>query len=135
MNSTTTQAVPEFIKALIPQILETFDEATRKAYRMLWEIFMSFVVEHWLAILAVLTVVFFIALAQALMGRWGMLGSILYNYLYFGILFVVGLIKGSDIFVSEYFEIVCAIILYPLCYFLVGMILDKTGIHKYGMRR
>ena len=76
-----------------------------------------------------------IAFALALMGRWGMLGSVLYHYLYFGILFVVGLIKGPEIFVSEYFEIACAIILYPICYFTVGTILDKTGIHKRSPRR
>ncbi|OHE25025.1 MAG: hypothetical protein A2Z84_01260 [Tenericutes bacterium GWA2_35_7] len=135
MNSTTTQPVPEFLKDLVPQIIHMFDEATRSAYRMLWKIFMSFVIEHWLAILIVLIIVFLISLAFAIMGSWGMLGSVLYHYLYFGILFIAGLIKGSDIFVSEYFEIFCAIILYPVCYYTVGTILDKTGIHKRSLRR
>ncbi len=130
MNPTTTQTVPDFLKTLIPQIFQTFDEATRKAYRMLWDIFMSFVVDHWLVILGILIFVFLITFARALTGRWGMLGSVLYNYLYFGILFVVGLIKGSDIFVSEYFEIICAVILYPFCYFTVRVILDKFGIRR-----
>ena len=122
---------PTMMGDLIDNMLKSIDEGTRQAYRMLWDIFMSSLEQHWLAVLIVLAIVFLIALTLAFMGRWGMLGSVLYNYLYFGILFIVGLIKGPEIFVSEYFEIACAIILYPVCYFAVGIILDKLGVRKF----
>jgi|SRR3989344_1424170 len=131
MNSTTTQFGPDFVVDLIPWMLQTFDEATKKTYHMFWDGLLSFVMEHWLAIVAVLIIVFLFALIQALAGYWGMLGSVLYHYLYFGILFAMGLINGPEVFVSEYFEIACALILYPICYFVTGIILHKIGIRKF----
>lgn len=130
MHATTTQFGIDFVRDLIPWMLLTFDDATRQAYRMIWSAFISFTVEHWIAISIVLVVIFLIALAQALAGYWGMLGSVLYNYLYFGILFMVGLVKGPEVFVSEYFEIVCLFLLYPVCYFIVGRILDAFGLRR-----
>jgi hypothetical protein len=65
-----------------------------------------------------------------MMGRWGGLGSFLYNFFYFGILLVIGLISGSEVFVDDYFNVACAIILYPICYVLSGMILDKMRVRR-----
>jgi len=62
-------------------------------------------------------------------GRWGWLGSVLYNYLYFGTLFVIGLIWGPEIFANDYFEI-ALVILYIVCFSLVGVILTKTGLRR-----
>lgn len=130
MNATSTPFGPDFVKELIPYMLQVFDDGTRKAYRMIWDIFMSFVIENWIAILVVLVLLLLVAFVRALAGRWGMLGSVLYNYLYFGILFVYGLVRSPESFVSDYFEIVCALILYPVCYFTVGVILDKLGVRR-----
>lgn len=130
MTSTSTQPVPDFLKDLVPWMLRTFDEATRQVYRMIWNVFMFILVEHWVSILIILISLLVIATFRAFYGYWGMLGSLLYNYLYFGILFVVGLIKGPGVFVNEYFEAVCLVILYPLCYIAVGKILDKLGVRR-----
>jgi hypothetical protein len=97
---------------------------------MWWNALISFLHQHWMAVIIILAAVFITALIRALMGRWGMLGSVLYNYLYFGILFVVGLVWGSDVFVSDYLHLACTAILWPVCYFLVGWILDKSGLRE-----
>lgn len=126
MNSTTT----EFTINSIDIILKGIDTATKKVYQLFWSTLLSFLTEHWIAILTVLIIILGVAIIRALLGRWSMLGSVLYNYLYFGILFIVGLIFGSDIFVSNWFSVVCSLALYPICYAIVGKILEKIGLRK-----
>lgn len=128
MSSSTPFGPEQLVKEIGPWLLNALDEGTRQAYRWIWDGGMEFLKANWLWVGIVLFVIFLIALANALSGRWGMLGSVMYNYLYFGILFIAGLIKGPEIFVSEYFELFCAALLYPLCYIAVGQILEKTGL-------
>jgi hypothetical protein len=63
-----------------------------------------------------------------MMGRWGSLGSLLYNFFYFGTLYIIGLLWGPEIFVDDLFNAACAVVLYPACYLLVGYILERTGL-------
>ena len=121
---------PNFAKDLISQILEMFDKALRDVYHKFWDIFMSIISEHWGLILIVLFALLILAIIIAIGGRWGFLGSLLYNYLYFGILFILGLIKGPEVFLSEYFEFFCLLLLYPACYYAVGVILDKLEVRN-----
>ena len=114
----------------LQQMLQSIDQGTRNGYRMAWDVYMSLLARHWLVVTIILSAILIIALVRAFAGYWGMLGRVLYNYLYFGTLFVIGLIKGPEVFVSEYFEIICAIILYPVCYFVVGVILERSGLRR-----
>lgn len=123
MNSTTTL---EF--NFIDVLLKTIDSTTKSVYWVLWNTLLSFLIKHWMVVVTILIVTLIVAIIRAIIGRWGMLGSVLYNYLYFGILFAVGLIWGSDVFVSNWFSVVCTVILYPVCYFVVRLILEKTGL-------
>lgn len=91
---------------------------------------MSFLTVHWMAVVMFLTIIFVIALVRAFSGSWAMLGRVLYNSLYFGTLFIIGLIKGPEVFVNWYFEVFCVILLYPICYFLVGRVLDFLGVTR-----
>lgn len=118
------------MKDIVPMFINAIDGGTKKAYQMYWYILISFLSQYWLLVTTILVMLFVVALVNALAGRWGMLGSVLYNYLYFGILFIVGLIWGSDIFVSNFFSVVCTILLYPVCYILTGIILTKTGLRR-----
>ncbi len=121
--------LPEnFAQDLINNILSTYDVLLRKIYHLAWDIFMSTIKEHWLLILSILFGILIISIIIALMGRWGFFGSLMYNYLYFGVLFILGLIKGPEVFLNEYFEFFCILLLYPVCYKIVGIILDKTGL-------
>lgn len=119
---------PNFTKELVTQILGMYDKGLRSAYHTLWNIFMSTIQEHWFLILIVLLVFLIISIFIALNGRWGFFGSLMYNYLYFGILFILGLIKGPEVFLSEYFEFFCILLLYPFCYIIVGRILNKFNL-------
>jgi hypothetical protein len=131
MSPTTTPAFgPDFVKELIPWMIQQFGIATAKAFRMIWDVGMAYLAQHWIAVLLVLFAVFVVALVRAFItGRWAMLGSVVYNYLYFGTLFVIGLIWGPELFANDYFKIVLAI-LYVVCFILTGKFLTKIGVRR-----
>lgn len=132
MTSTSTPAFgPDFVKELIPLIFQKFGEATAQAFRMIWDGGIGYLWQHWIVVLIFLFAIFLIALVRAFAtGRWGMLGSIVYNYLYFGTLFVIGLIFGPETFANDYFKIVL-IILYVVCFALTGRFLSKIGVRRF----
>lgn len=111
--------------------MDQFGEATAHAYRIIWNEFIALLLQHLILVACILVLVLVAATVRAVTtGRWGWLGSILYNYLYFGTLFVIGLIWGSEIFANDYFEI-ALVILYIACFSLVGVILKKTGLRRH----
>lgn len=132
MSPTTTPPFgPDFVKELIPWMIQQFGIATAKAFRMIWDIGMSSLAQHWIAVLLVLLIVFVVALVRAFItGRWAMLGSVVYNYLYLGALFLIGTIWGPEIFSNDYFKIVL-VILYIVCFILTGKFLSKIGVRRF----
>lgn len=120
----------EFTQQLIDLIFKSIEDGTKKGIQMIWSAALSFITMHWELVMGVFLIIFIIAITKILFGRWGMLGSVVYNLLYFGTLFVIGLIWGSEIFISDYFKFGCAIILYPLCYLIVGFILKIIGVYQ-----
>lgn len=95
------------------------------AVNILWEGMFDQLKTHWFIIGIFLFVVLFVTITRAMLGSWGALGSLLYNLFYFSTLFVIGLIWGPEIFIANWFGFFTAIILYPVCYKLVGLILKK----------
>jgi hypothetical protein len=65
-----------------------------------------------------------IASIKALLGETGMLGSLLYHIFFLGILAIIIWIAGWGIIFNAYFDVV-TFVLYRLCYWLVGRILQK----------
>lgn len=124
MSPTTTRIGPDFVKDLGPWFLQQVGEATAKVFRMFWDAGMVFLMQHWISVLVILFAVLIYAVIRALMGHWWILGSVLYNYLYFGTLFLVGLIWGPETFANDYFKIFL-LLLYITCYLLVGKIISK----------
>lgn len=109
--------------------IRVVSEETPKAYRMLWDnLLMPFLVQNWAWIILMLFIVFTYVSIKAFMGRWGSLGSFLYNLLYFGILFIVGLIWGPEVFAGDFFSLVCTAVLYPACYWASGFIMEKMNV-------
>lgn len=111
MGTTTQPLGPDFAAQAVNLLLNAFQDATVKAYQMLWNILITFLKAHWvgfgeilLTFLAVATLVFLVT------GRWAMLGSVLNRYFFFGALFVIGLVFGPKVFASDYFEIVWAVV-------------------------
>ena len=128
MNATTTLNADTAVKLVLDTM---FIEAPKQAATMLWNlVLMPILSEHWLSIGVLLFVVFVAVTIKAMLGRWGSLGSFLYNFFYFGTLFVIGLILGPEVFVSDAMNFFTAIILYPICYLLVGWILETTGLKR-----
>ena len=107
-------------------MFKAVEDGTVLAYRILWSALINFLKEHWLFAIGALFVVLVIATIKSIFGRWGMLGSLIYNFLYFGVLFIVGLIWGPNVFTNGLFAPVCAVVLYPTCYLITGYILDST---------
>ncbi len=131
MSPTTTPAFgPDFVKELIPWIIQQFGIATAEACRMVWDMGMAYLAQHWVGVLVILFAILLYAIFRAVLGHWWILGSVLYNYFYFGALFVVGLIWGPEIFANDYFKIFL-VLLYIACFTLVGKILTKTGLKRY----
>jgi hypothetical protein len=116
------------VKALIPWMFKAFDDATIKAYQMMWNILLSLLATYWLQITIVLILLLVAAFIKFLVtGRWAMLGSILNSYIYWGTLFVIGLLFGPGIFANDYFKILL-VILYAISLTIVRVILNNTGI-------
>jgi hypothetical protein len=130
MTTSTTGFGPDEFKKLIDALNKAVEDGTSQAAHMLWSALLSFLAAHALAVMIILFVVLVVAMLKAMMGRWGTLGSVIYNFLYFGILFVIGLIWGPDVFVSDFFHAACTLMLYPVCYAITGYILDKIGVRN-----
>lgn len=128
--STITPIDSDFIKQALQAFLDAVEKGTLQAYRMYWDIFMSMLAEHWPLILLLLFVLFTAATVKALAGRWGALGSLLYNTFYFGTLFVIGLIWGPEVYAGDLFKATCTVLLYPICFYASGWVLKKTGLRK-----
>ena len=131
MNSTSTLMGPDFVKELIPWMLQQVEESTAQAFRMIWDIVIAYLADHLIAVILVLFAIFLIALIRYLTtGRWGTLGSVVYNYLYIGALFLIGTIFGPEIFANDYIKIVLAV-LYIVCFIATGMFLRKIGARRF----
>jgi lipopolysaccharide export LptBFGC system permease protein LptF len=123
---------PELIKLMrsLPGLIaKDMSESAHFVTKACWDSVLSNLTQYWIQLAFILFVLFIILFIKAKLGRWGSLGSYLYNVFYFGTLFILGLIFGPGFFTSDYFKPLCAVILYPLCYWLVGRILIKLGVH------
>jgi len=130
MNSTTTLMTKVWAQDVLNLFLQDINKAQLHDAQLFWSALLVLLARYWLPIVGFLLFMLLVAIAEALMGRWGMLGSILYHYLYYSILFIVGLIWGSSVFVSDFYHEACTLILYPICYFVTGVILDKFNLRK-----
>ena len=131
MNAATTSPLGiDFTKQIVQGLLDAVDAGTKTAYHWIWTDINQLLIEHWLIVTFFLIVLLLVAVARYFItGRWAMLGSVLYNYLYFGVLLIIALAFGSDVFASDYFKIVL-VVLYIVCFTIVGIFLKKTGIRQ-----
>ena len=130
MLATSTPLGPDFPKQMVHLFLDAIEKGTLMAYRMLWDALLAFLSAHVIAVMVVLFLALIFTFLKAMIGRWGSFGSLLYNIFYFGTLFIIGLIWGPEVFANDIFNAACAVILYPICYLVVGMILDKMGVRR-----
>jgi hypothetical protein len=113
------------------QLANAYTVGTINAVRMLWDALIKVLAQNWQSVMISLFIFFVIALLKAMLGRWGTLCSLIYNLFYLGILLIIGLIWGPEVFVNDYFNMACAVILYPICYWVTGFILDKFKFRSH----
>jgi hypothetical protein len=130
MDATSSLFSMDFVSQIPNILLKGVEDQLKDIVQGFWSSLLSFLAAHWLILLIIFFILFSIALIKAAAGRWGTLGSLLYNSLYFLILFLMGVIWGPQIFVNDIFDAIRTILIYPLCYLIVGIILDKTGFRK-----
>lgn len=132
MPTTTSPLGPDFAKDFISFFFSAIEVATKHNLRLTWDmVLIPFLREHWMLVIAGLFVAFVLVSLKAMAGRWGSLGSFLYNFFYFGTLFVVGLIWGPEVFAGDMFKFACTALLYPVCYILSGVVMDKMGVRRH----
>lgn len=111
MGSTTQPLGPEFAQQIVTMMLNAVQEATVRAYLILWNILINFLKAHWVGVGEILLSLLGVALLVfVITGRWAMLGSVLNRYFFFGTLFIIGLIFGPAVYASNYFEVVLAVV-------------------------
>ncbi|MFA7285394.1 MAG: hypothetical protein WC011_00900 [Candidatus Paceibacterota bacterium] len=125
--STASPLGDNFAQELINILITSIEEKTKWAVNFAWDIFIAFLVKNWLPLFILLFFVLIITTFNAMMGRWGAFGSFAYNILYFTVLLIIGLIWGPEVFVDDVFNAACIVILYPVCYRIVGLILRKAN--------
>lgn len=131
MNTTNAipQLGPEFWKYIIDTVLKAMDDSKMEAIQILWGHLLSFLSIHWGIALLYLTGLLILSFIIALVGRWGMFGSVAYHYLHLGTLFIIGLIFGPNIFANNYFELL-NLVIYICSFRAVGVIIDSLGLRR-----
>ena len=87
MSATSSPLGPDFIKEALETLMNGVAETTAHTYRIFWEMLLSFLAQHWLGTLAILLAILGSAILRHLItGSWRVLGSVLYNYVYFFIM-------------------------------------------------
>jgi len=123
MNPTATKFGPEFIEQMIDLLFKSAEKGAELAIGLLWSLLMGVLKAYWPIILGAVFILLVIGTAKAMMGRWGLLGTVLYNSLYGFTLLVIGLIWGPNVFIGDAFDLARTIIIYPVCYFVTGLVL------------
>jgi hypothetical protein len=133
-TSTPLQLGPEFGKYIIDLILKMMDDSRKEAISLLWGYLISFLTQNWGHVLLYAVALLILSFMFALAGRWSMLGSVLYRYLYFGALLIIGAIFGPHIFLNIWFDLI-SFIVYKCSYESVGKIIDSLGLrNRHGLR-
>lgn len=131
MDTTTPSLVGfELIKDLIPWMFKAFEEAKAQEFRMIWNVTVPYVLQHLLEVIGILLIILLVAfLTWLVTDRWFMLGRVLYTYLHGGVLLLIGVIWGPELYANDIFEII-NLVTYMICFIFVGTILDRIGARK-----
>jgi hypothetical protein len=128
MTTSTSAFDPNISVQMVDMIKTSMESSMKMVANIMWSTLLSYLAAHWMATILTLFVVFVFVFIKAKLGRWGSLGSFLYNFFYFGTLFVIGLIWGPGVFLGDWFKVACTALLYPICYFLSGYVMEKMGV-------
>lgn len=122
MTATTSSSFlpQDFLQRLLDQMDTAAAEGVRWGFNLLWDALSP----YWFYGILILFALFAIASVKFLFGQWSMLGSLIYHFVYFGVLTVIIVIMGVEVLLNPYFDLVYAT-LYPISYLLTGSILQR----------
>jgi hypothetical protein len=128
MTTSTGAFDPNISVQMMNTLKASMESSTKMVAHIMWSTLLSYLAVHWIATILILFVVFVFVFIKAKLGRWGSLGSFLYNLFYFGTLFIIGLIWGPEVFLGDWFKVACTALLYPICYYLSGYAMEKLDV-------
>jgi hypothetical protein len=111
---------PDFLQNIIASSTAIAVEIMESVLMVFWVSLQPYC----LYVVASVFLLFIIASVRAMLGRTGMLGSLVYHVFYFGFLALIIWIKGLEILLNPFFGLI-GFIVYVACYWLVGIILQK----------
>lgn len=129
MSSSTTQLSSILSVDTINMFIVKINDVEKVMVHAAWDQLLSFLSQYWGQVVLCLTALLVLSFVIALFGRWGMFGSVFYHYLHFGVLFLIGLIWGPEIFVNIFFGLI-NLVIYLYSFKLVGKIIDGLGLRK-----
>lgn len=110
------------------QLIQIIKELPLNSIKFLWSIINPILLENWKIIALSVFVLLNIAMLKfVLTGRWSMLGSLLYNLFFCGVLYLIIRIFGPDIIVEDYFKTI-SFFVYVLGFFLTRLVLNALQI-------
>jgi len=115
---------PDFFQNIMASSTAVATEFLRSIFSAFWTSFQP----YFPYAVAVLFILLVMASINAMLGRTGMLGSLLYHIFYFAILGIIVWIEGLEILLNPYFDLI-GLVLYRFCYWLTGLILQKFRNH------
>lgn len=120
MTATTSSSFlpQDFLSRLLDQMDVAAAEGVRWGFNLLWDALSP----YWFYGIFILFALFVMATVRFLFGQWSMLGSLIYHFIYFGVLVVIIAIMGVEVLLNPYFDLVYAV-LYPISYLLTRSIL------------
>jgi len=129
MNASSTNPLylPEQVVLMFKGLI---DEIPKESARLIWSVVTQILFYHWASIMGIFVSLLIVFLIKAIIGEWGSLYSLTYWTLYAVIVFIVGLIWGPEVLVSDIYHIIYLIVLYPICYHSVARIWDPFGFRR-----
>lgn len=114
----------------VPWLMNLIGQAQAQAYQIMWNATIPVLLQNWVEIAVFLFLLLLYATILAVTTRrWKTLGRVLYSYFHLGILFVIGLIWGPQIYANVSFELINFVI-YAFSFTVVGIIIDNSGLRR-----
>ena len=114
----------DFFQNIIASSTSEAVDLLRSVFAVFWTSFQP----YFPYAVTILFVLLIIASIKAMLGQTGMLGSLFYHIFFFTILGIIIWIKGLEVLLSPFFNLI-GFILYRVCYWLTGMILERFRHH------
>ncbi|SFS84753.1 hypothetical protein SAMN04487906_1881 [Zhouia amylolytica] len=112
----------------IEQIVKIILEFPANTLNFWWGIINPIIIENWYIIAIIAIIMLNIAVLKFIItGKWGALGSVLYNIFYIGIIYLIIYFFGPEIILKKYFNSI-SFLVYVCGFFLTRLILQMINI-------